>query len=109
MTLCVQNPSASSLSLSSKSPLLNLGESLATADISHHAYNTSSGKRLEQSPAVVVQEEHSLHGNNAAQEKAVCHWVGAESLSEVVQVSTKANPQAEQGGKCEEDRECKCS
>jgi hypothetical protein len=93
------------LSLPSKSALLNLSQGPASANVCHDADNTRDRQRLEQSPAVVVKEENSLHSHDASKEKTVCDRACTESLADVVQVTSKADPQAHQGWQREEHRE----
>jgi hypothetical protein len=89
------------LSLPSKSALLNLSQSPASADICNNGNNACNGQRLEEGPAVVVQEEHTLHRDNTSKEKAVCNGARAEGLANVIEVSPKANPHSHQSGQCE--------
>lgn len=75
---------------------MNLSQSPASANICDDGDNACDGQRLEESPAVVVQEEHTLHCDNASKEKAVRNRAGAECLASVIEVSTKADPHSHQ-------------
>jgi hypothetical protein len=86
----------------SNSALLNLSQSPASADICDDGDNACNGQCLEERPAVVVQEEHTLHCDNTSEEKAVCNRARAERLASVIEVSTKANPHSHQSGQREE-------
>jgi hypothetical protein len=94
-----------SLSLPSKSALLNLGQSTASADICNNGDNACNGQSLEERPGVVVQEENTLHCDDASKEKAVCNRACAESLASVVEVPTKADPHSHQSR--QREKHCK--
>ena len=57
---------------------------------------------MEQSTAVVVEEEHSLHSYNASKEKGVRDGACTEGLAGVVKVAAEAHPETNQTRQCEE-------
>lgn len=81
---------------------MNLSQSAASADICNDRNNACNGQRLEKCPAVVVQEEDTLHRDNTSKEKAVCDRACAECLASVIKVSTKADPHSHKSRKREE-------
>lgn len=84
---------------------MHLSQSPAAANVCDNANNARDRQGLEQSPAVVVQEEYTLHRDNAAKEKAMRDRLSAKCLANVIKVSTKSDPQSHQGGQCEKDCE----
>lgn len=84
---------------------MNLGQGPAAANICNDGDDAGNRERLEERPAVVVQEEHTLHRNNASKEKAVGDRAGAECLASVIEVSSKTNPHSHKSGQREENCE----
>jgi len=91
------------LSLPSKSALLNLCQSPASADICDNGNNARNRQSLEERPAVVVQEEHTLHRDDAPKEEPMCNGARAECLASVIEVSSETNPHSHESGQREED------
>lgn len=82
------------------SPSLNLTQRSAAAKEQNSTDNGSGGKRLEEGPARVVEEEDALHGDNATEEETVGHGAGAHGLGGMVNVGTQHEPRAQEHRQC---------
>lgn len=78
--------------LASKTPALDLAESLGAGDEGDNGDDAGDGQELEQSPLDVVQEQGTLHGDQGAEEDGVRDGGGAERLGGIADVTTESGP-----------------
>lgn len=71
---------------------LHLAQRTISAQESNNTNNGNSRECLEQIPAAVVEEEHTLHGHNGAVEYSVGNGSRAQGLASVAEVGTESKP-----------------
>lgn len=79
-------------SLTCQATALHFPQRTVSAQESNNTNNGNSRKCLEQIPAAVVEEEHTLHGHNGAVKYSVGNGSRAKGLASVAEVGTKSKP-----------------
>lgn len=85
--------------------MLDFTKSLAAAQESDGADQTSRRQDLEESPGRVVEEEDKLHGNDAAKEQSVRDGSSVHCLGDVAEVCAEEQPCANKSGQTSQDGE----
>jgi hypothetical protein len=79
-----------------KPPLLHLRQRFRPTHKRNSRHRSRDWQGLEQIPAGVIQEEHSLHGQNAPEEQRMADWCRAQGLAQMVDIGAQCKPADEE-------------